>query len=340
MPRNLFRRSLKYLALMLTLSCTAAAVHPKEQSASAETSVGAHAIHKSRLGNLPGGTLVTIGLESSGELAVLLVDKRDFTAFPDVERPVFRGSLTDKLKFSITTPASGEYFLIVDNREGGEARDFTLSVKASFDTTRVEAAVETLQREFQKFEDNLRQFFVFDDMQIKIAKCGTSNVFNSGDTVILCTEIAEKLRKAVDTDQARDALVFMLLHETGHVLLQQWGYPFYANEELVDEFTTALLVMFQQGERARSQAELFKNFSPDQELALKRDRDDRHPLSVQRARNILGWVEDPELVRRWQKIFVPHMQTAVLEKLRQHPKDWADLALVDKELKLRRPADD
>jgi hypothetical protein len=65
-------------------------------------------------------------------------------------------------------------------------------------------------------------------------------------------------------------------------------------------------------------------------------RDDRHPLSVQRARNILRWLQDPQLVHRWQKIFVPHMQTAMLKQLERQPTAWTDSALIAQELATRR----
>ena len=65
-------------------------------------------------------------------------------------------------------------------------------------------------------------------------------------------------------------------------------------------------------------------------------RDDRHPLSAQRARNILRWANDPQLVRKWQPIFVPHMQTAVLERLLAQSPSWLDRSAVEKELAARR----
>jgi len=54
----------------------------------------------------------------------------------------------------------------------------------------------------------------------------------------------------------------------------------------------------------------------------KGDRDDRHPLSVQRARNILGWLDDPDLLKRWQKIFVPHRQTDLLQAMTRSTKPF------------------
>jgi hypothetical protein len=73
-------------------------------------------------------------------------------------------------------------------------------------------------------------------------------------------------------------------------------------------------------------------FQSASETLLKLFGDDRHPLSVQRAQNILGWVKDPQLAWKWQKILVPHMQTTLLKRLRQHPTPWTDLPLVEKEL--------
>ncbi len=133
-----------------------------------------------------------------------------------------------------------------------------------------------------------------------------------------------------------NALLFTLFHEIGHVLLKQWAYPTYASEETADEFATVLIVMLDQKERLRAQAEFFHADASILELISKALSNDRHPLSGQRARNILRGSEDPGLVRRWQPIFVPHMQTPVLERLRQAPTRWADLALVEQELAARR----
>ncbi len=135
--------------------------------------------------------------------------------------------------------------------------------------------------------------------------------------------------------KAANALMFILLHEVGHVLLRQWNYPFYRNEEVADEFATVLMVMFSQKERARSQAEYFAALPMSKEFRQKLSKDDRHPLSVQRARNILRWVDDSALVRRWQPVLVPHMQTDFLERLQQEPTSWTVRALVGQELAAR-----
>ncbi len=96
------------------------------------------------------------------------------------------------------------------------------------------------------------------------------------------------------------------------------------------------MVMLNMKGRVLAKAEFFAANPSMSELLAKAFKDDRHPLSVQRARNIRRWANDPTLVRKWQTVFVPHMQTALLERLAKQPPDWADLALVNEELERRQ----
>lgn len=89
-------------------------------------------------------------------------------------------------------------------------------------------------------------------------------------------------------------------------------------------------------ERAVALSEYFINNPSTPKAIMKLLRDDRHPLSVQRAQKVLRWLKDSQLVLKWQKILVPHMQTPLLKKLRQHPTSWIDLPLVDRELATRQ----
>ena len=153
---------------------------------------------------------------------------------------------------------------------------------------------------------------------------------------MLCREYAHKLYGTLgDKAKAADALLFTLFHEVAHVLLQQWKYPFAENEDVADEFATAVMIMLGQKERVRAKAEYFAKNPSLAEAIAKAFRDDRHSISAQRARNIVRWADDPQLVREWQTIFLPHMQTAMLKRLRQQPPAWIDTALVEKELAAR-----
>ena len=104
---------------------------------------------------------------------------------------------------------------------------------------------------------------------------------------------------------------------------------------MVDEFATVLMVMLNQKQRATATAEYFIKNPTASETLFNLFGDSGHPLSVPRAQNILDWAKDPQLVREWQKFLVPHMQTTLLQRLRQKPTSWTDLSLVEKELAQR-----
>ena len=61
-----------------------------------------------------------------------------------------------------------------------------------------------------------------------------------------------------------------------------------------------------------------------------------HTLSREQAVNILRRAKDNQRLMEWQKIFVPHMQTAMLERIKRNSPVWADAARVKKELALRK----
>jgi hypothetical protein len=60
------------------------------------------------------------------------------------------------------------------------------------------------------------------------------------------------------------------------------------------------------------------------------------PFSKKQARLYLGWIRDPDFVRKWQKRIVPHMQTRFLKRLSSQPTSWTDVTAVKKELTRRR----
>ena len=130
-------------------------------------------------------------------------------------------------------------------------------------------------------------------------------------------------------------LSISLFHEVARVLLLKWKEPGASSVQKADELATVLMVMLNQQERAsRVCSHLIENpssFKPLTDLS----GDERHPLSVERARNVLKWMEDREIVRKWQKTLIPHMQTALLKRLKQKPTSWTDLPLVEKELARR-----
>lgn len=101
------------------------------------------------------------------------------------------------------------------------------------------------------------------------------------------------------------------------------------------EVLVALMLMLNQKSRALGAADFAVKNPSAFNTMTKLFQDDRHPLSARRGRCVLCWAKDSDLPKKWQSFLVPHMQTALLKKLRQKPTSWADLSLVEKELAAR-----
>ncbi len=133
---------------------------------------------------------------------------------------------------------------------------------------------------------------MFDPFPIQVRRRGAATAFVRNAGIVLCAEYAKKLYETLgDKQRASGALLFTLFHEVGQVLLQQWQYPFHDNEEVADEFATAVMVMLNMKQRVLAKAEFFAANPSMSEILAKTFKDDRHPLSVQRARNIRRWAK-------------------------------------------------
>jgi len=283
-----------------------------------------------RLRNLPKDAAVAVQVVSNGEITVALVDSRDYQRFSETSRPLFAGRVEKRLSFSVSIPATGDYFLVLDNRSGRESRAVTVAVRAARSGADQTKSAEDI---LKNFERQLHQIFVFTPFPIGTQKCGSPRAFLGTSGIVLCEEYVHYLFDILkDKKKTKDTLSFSIFHEVARVLLAQWNHPSYAEKEVADEFATVLMIMFSQKERAVATAEYLIKNPPVSETFSKLFTDDRHPLSIERARNILRWARDPQVARKWQKVLVPHMQTSLLKKLRQQPAPWADLPLVEKEL--------
>ena len=182
----------------------------------------------------------------------------------------------------------------------------------------------------------MKKLLIFTPFPIDTKSCGTANITTSSEGITLCLEFIQKLTtNMASNEKTKEVLLFALLHEVGHILLQQWDYPFYDNEEIADEFAAILLIMMNKQESLSSTAEYFLSNPTAGELMAKKLKSDRHPLSVQRARNILQCIKDKDRFRRWIKFFVPHVQTAVLEKLMTSSQNNVDKESIKRELNRR-----
>lgn len=298
-----------------------------------------------RLKNLPANAVVAVEVSAINPLQVFLLSQADYEKFPLVVNPLFRGDVLDKLAFTIQVPATGNYYLILDNSKNVEKTQVTAKISAGRDSTDLSidsgrndmiSDSEVWGVHLSKINEELAKIFIFDPFPITVNKCGAENAYSSKKSVILCQEYIAKVQKALnDKEKTSEVLLFVIFHEIGHVLLYQWNYPFYDNESIADEFATVLLVMIGQKEKLRATAKYFASNTTGAELLGKAFVDDRHPLSIQRARNIVNWVKDPKRIEHWQTVFIPHLQTTVLQRWQNESKIDSVLPHIEQELDRR-----
>jgi hypothetical protein len=92
-----------------------------------------------RLRNLPKETVMAVRIQSTGKLFVILLNEEDSKRFPKPEEPVFAGSADRRLSFTVSIPATGTYFLVLDNRRGIEAQKIKFAIRAERGRARPDA---------------------------------------------------------------------------------------------------------------------------------------------------------------------------------------------------------
>lgn len=286
-----------------------------------------------KLSDLAKGAVLALQVESNGAILVAVLDSKSYRGKPDMERPLFAGQVEKRISFTVSVQEPGDHYVVLDNRRGKEKREVRVTVQAAKgDAAKGQSTGNTLQ----DFERRLRRLFVFDSFPIAAKKCGSPGAFLESPGILLCTEYLQQLGQVLkDREQTSDFLTFSLFHEVARIFLARWKEPAAATVGASDELAAVLMVMLGQKERAsRVSRFVIENPSSLQPL-MEALGDERHPLSAERAARILKWTGDMETVRKWQKTLVPHMQTALLKRLKQKPTSWADISLVEKELAKR-----
>lgn len=286
-----------------------------------------------RLKNLPKDAMVAVRVDCNGEILVALVHSNTFRNSPEGIRPLFTGRVDGRLSFSVAIAEKGDHYLILDNRRGTEARAVTVTLQAAPSASdRLQAANKIMK----VIELQLAQMFIFDPFPIGIKQCGTPRAFVETSGVVMCTEYIYHLYGNLKSrENTTNIMWFSIFHEISRELLTIWGNPSSGSAEAADELATVLMLMGKQKKRVIAAADfVIKNPSAFSAMT-KLFHDQRHPLSSKRAREVLNWAKDSALPKKWQPFLVPHMQTALLKRLKQRPTSWTDLSLVDKELAAR-----
>ena len=91
--------------------------------------VPARKLKSVRIRNLAKEAVVSVSVQSDGEIVVAFVGPRDPTQPSQKSQPLFSGRLERRLTFSVTIPAAGQYYVIFDNRSGEEPRAITTQIR-------------------------------------------------------------------------------------------------------------------------------------------------------------------------------------------------------------------
>jgi hypothetical protein len=83
-----------------------------------------------RLRNLPLGTVLAIRIVASGKLLVALVSQKELKSSERAPKPLFRGALERKLSFRVVIPEPGDYYLVLNNRNGAEMLEVQTDIRA------------------------------------------------------------------------------------------------------------------------------------------------------------------------------------------------------------------
>jgi hypothetical protein len=296
--------------------------------------VRAHTLSIVDLGSFDEGEAVGVQIEVNNgvykDLSAYIVDAPNMSlARQNVRFQYLAGEAKKVAPFHFMTKVSalGPHYLVLDNTYAALIDKHVVYPVASL--RRLSAAqMEAVRAPLAQTYDALKQIFVFKDFNVQVKSCGQANAFSASGTgdVTLCTEIMDEM------SSKPGAMGAVLLHELGHTLLNLWGQPTYSNEDVADQFAIMMLLRADSPKSRQAISEWIEWFANQDSRAQARymlTHGDPHGLSVQRIRNIQGYLKDSgELMRRWNNVLYPNMTEQALKSIAASPGryDSADAA--------------
>jgi hypothetical protein len=118
-PALLRASRLCFLLTALALPCAPARAVDAELGADVPAAKW-KALH---LRNLPQNVTLTVRVQTSGPIRIVLARGDDAQRFPKGLRPRFSGTAERRLSFRVRLGSAGNYYVILDNRKGDAARE-------------------------------------------------------------------------------------------------------------------------------------------------------------------------------------------------------------------------
>lgn len=275
---------------------------------------------------------VTLGNAVFNDLNVYVCDEDSLRRFAQRLANGCRGVNKGRgvIQFRQAIKGPGTHYLVLDNSYAMMIRKkATANVTATVSLPPDSA--KQLQVAFDTAQKKISELFAVPEFNIAVRPCGQMNAFSSGQRgdITLCSELFLGLL----AEGLQGALEAILFHELAHTLLNVWGLPNYDNEETADEF--ALVMLFWQGQQqsALDWIRYFSKHDSRMEAAYQLQHGDRHPLSVQRVRNIERILKRPRpVVQRWNRLVYPHLSEKGLRSIIDKPGHYGDRELARQEL--------
>lgn len=287
--------------------------------------------------NAPALLDVAISVQNAtfNDLNVYVCDESSLQRFAQRLANNCRGIKKGRGNFSFryTLQSPQKHYLVLDNSYALMIiKTVTVQVTATVQLS--PADVNQLRARFETFQTGIFKMFSVPEFDLTLAPCGRSNAFSTGrgGNITICSELYFELI----ANNLKGALEAVILHELAHTLLNLWGLPNWDNEETADEL--ALVILFWSG-RQQSALDWMQYFSTQDSQTQASNQlryGDRHPLSIQRVRNIKRVLRNPRpVVQRWNRLIYPHLSEKGLKGVVDNPGPYGDRGLARQELDTR-----
>jgi hypothetical protein len=116
--------------LLLSLVTLALTVGVAGAQATMKTDVPAGKWTALRVRTVPQGAVLAVRVSLGGTIEVAVVRGPARPRSLNLATALFRARVERRLSFAVTAPAAGDYYVVLDNRRGGEAQAVQLAIQA------------------------------------------------------------------------------------------------------------------------------------------------------------------------------------------------------------------
>lgn len=212
---------------------------------------------------------------------------------------------------------AGNYYVVWDNTMTRQ-REQTLQIWLDVPGFMGSESYSFIKRHMDYFDKLIVYTFQTGPVMLSVEPCGQKNAYASLTTgaIVMCTELFEHALKY----DSLGVIYQIFFHELGHILLGQLDLPGANNESLVDEFSIYMMLQTNTASLVSDALEFWMTRDSQTEALDRLNRNIKHPISIQRARNMVDVLRDAENVsRKWNKLIYPNLTAQALFDARDKP---------------------